>query len=159
MADVIRQRTEEIFKVVDANMPPENPKHTYIKRTWHWSPLDDYGDDEFHRPDEFQYEVLEGQEPLLAWYLHTSLPSRDMTFFDREGAINCVHTGFPLRWLFEDFEDEFVNGRALYVKKHEEWKAESKAKRVEAKAAAAQTKQQILEKLTPEERKILGIRE
>lgn len=65
---------------------------------------------------------------------------------------------FPTRWLYEDFEDELSRGVAIVKqealdeeKKKAEKKAAKKAEKERLKASAAS-------KLTPEERKALGLK-
>lgn len=71
----------------------------------------------------------------------------------------CEFTyGFPIRWLHEDFEDELSRGKATQEK---EVAAEKKAKadkRAAKKAAKEKLKALAAAKLTPEERKALGLK-
>jgi len=71
----------------------------------------------------------------------------------------CEFTyGFPIRWLYEEFEDELSRGKATQEK---EVAAEKKAKadkKAAKKAAKEKIKVTAAAKLTPEERKALGLK-
>jgi hypothetical protein len=79
-------------------------------------------------------------------------------FIDRDGATwdigNCL---LPLRWLYEDFEEEFNNGHEAY----EEQERQKKIARLEAKKKKLEGKSELRKsakaKLTKEEIEALGL--
>lgn len=82
------------------------------------------------------------------------LGTDDTWIIDKYGIETCLFEGFPVRWLFEEFESEVTEGR-------QKW-ADAEAKRLKSLRAYKKTKKQQLiasakNKLTPEERKALGI--
>lgn len=98
-------------------------------------------------PDYIQYEVV---GTSIAGCINM------IAILKEEGEWDLAQ-GFPLRFLFEDFQQEVIDGRELYKKKEEE---ENK-KAQELKKLKAFENEKIKEaaraKLTKEERKALGI--
>jgi len=60
---------------------------------------------------------------------------------------------FPTRFLFEDFEQEVIDGIEKYKLKEQEKKDKAKQQRLNKK----EKKEKVLSKLTAEERKVLGV--
>lgn len=84
--------------------------------------------------------------------------TKNNVFIDKHGNEWGIEDGFPTRWLYEDFEEEFTNGLKAYKEKEkqkaEKAKENKKKRDLEKKAlihAAAS-------KLTKEEKKLLGIK-
>lgn len=83
----------------------------------------------------------------------------EMVIITKDGGEWGLDYGeIPIRWLYEDFEEEYTNGLKLYKEKKKQDAAKKKEKRQEkerermALVAAAATK------LTKEEKKALGIK-
>ncbi len=81
-----------------------------------------------------------------------------MDFIDKYGKEQSLEYGYiPTRWLYEDFEDEFVNG----IKLLQEQKKEKARKDTEKQQKKKQAKEELLaslkSKLTPEELKVLKL--
>lgn len=112
--------------------------------------------DEYIRGLEVEFSLKED--------LTTDLDLGGYCIIDRDGhTIDLFDTGFPKRWLFEDFEEELIQGADLYVayvQKAKQEEAESRAHRKEAKKLEEERKQELLDglksKLTEEERQVLG---
>jgi len=89
--------------------------------------------------------------------------SRGMEILDelvvilKDGSTWGLFDSFPTRWLHEDFEQELIEGKAAYIKREEDKKAKAKAKRTAKKAEKEKLKAQAAKKLTPAERKALGL--
>jgi hypothetical protein len=66
--------------------------------------------------------------------------------------------GIPIDWLFEDFEEELVNGKAAYIKQQEDKKNKAKAKKLDKRAKEKELLEQIKSKLSPEELKVLKLK-
>jgi hypothetical protein len=89
-----------------------------------------------------------------------SYPSEEsLTFIDKNGKeeLFLLDWGIPTRWLYEDFEQEVVDG----LKKYKDVVAQRKAKEFERRTKNKQEKEKLVAeakaKLTKEERKLLGI--
>lgn len=81
-----------------------------------------------------------------------------MIFIDKDGGEWGIEYGeFPIRWLFEDFEDEYTNGLKLYKKKLEEQSLKAKGRRIRNSQKKKELVASAAMKLTKEERKALGI--
>lgn len=77
------------------------------------------------------------------------------SIIDKEGSELDLKDGIPLRWLWEDFEEEYARGLALYKKTKEEQEALKIQKTIENKAKKNALAQQAKCKLTKEELKAL----
>jgi hypothetical protein len=84
--------------------------------------------------------------------------TKNNVFIDKYGNEWGIEDGFPTRWLYEDFEEEFESGLKAYKEKEKQRAANAKKtkkkneEKKKALVAAAATK------LTKEERKLLGIK-
>lgn len=65
---------------------------------------------------------------------------------------------FPTRWLYEDFEEEVLRGKAAYEQELADKKAEKARRRAAKKAEKERLKASAASKLTAEEKKALGLR-
>jgi len=82
---------------------------------------------------------------------------KEIIFIDKDGNECGIEEGFPTRWLYEDFEEEFSKGLKNYKEKEKQRAAntkENKKKNKEKKKALVDT---IAAKFTKEERKLLGL--
>lgn len=68
-----------------------------------------------------------------------------------------LHDDIPSRWLFEDFEEELVNGKRLYEERQAQKKEDARQKRQAKKAEKERLKATAAAKLSPAERKALGL--
>lgn len=66
--------------------------------------------------------------------------------------------GFPRIWLFQDFEEELINGKDLYIKKKEAEKEKKKLKLQAKQIKKNETLEQIKSKLSKQELKALGVK-
>ena len=120
-------------------------------------------------PDRKMYNykyniILDLSSEILAIYpflKKKKISEKVLCFYDKDDNLHHCHSvwsnineykfvcWFPTRWLFEDFEEEFRQGRQKYldeIKNKETNQKENKIKR-----------KKILSKLTKEEKEILGI--
>jgi hypothetical protein len=74
-----------------------------------------------------------------------------------DGTVADFGYGFPTRWLYEDFEDELVRGKASYIQKQQDKKAQAASRRAAKKAEKALLKASAASKLTLAEKKALGL--
>lgn len=81
-------------------------------------------------------------------------PQSQSQIIDNNGKIYNLACSFPKRWLFEDFEDELINGKVLY----EKFLEEEKAKRKLDKEIRAEKLKEVKNKLTKEEINLLGLK-
>lgn len=63
----------------------------------------------------------------------------------------------PKRWMFEDFEDELVQGRAKFIKQKEDRLAASKARKLKLSSKNKKLVESAKAKLTIEERRALKL--
>ena len=77
--------------------------------------------------------------------------SKDMAIIDKNGDEWIFDSDIPTRWLFEDFENEVIDGKAKYevVKKAKQEK--EKAKRLQKKEEAKKLAETAKKKLTKAE--------
>jgi hypothetical protein len=76
----------------------------------------------------------------------------------KDGSVWEFYGEFPTRWLFEDFEEELTQGIKDWQKQLAEEIKQKAAKRAAKKAAKEKLKAAAAAKLTPEERKALGLK-
>ena len=62
------------------------------------------------------------------------------------------------RWLYEDFEEEYNNGRRLCIEKHKLKKEKTKTSKLQQKAEKETLKASAIAKLTLQEKKALGLK-
>lgn len=68
-----------------------------------------------------------------------------------------MYLEIPMKWLFEDFEDELSTGRELYLQKKEKKASQKQKKRAEKQEKTRLLVEAAKRKLTPEERKALNL--
>jgi len=73
---------------------------------------------------------------------------------NKDGEEWWLEDGIPTRWLFEDFEEELAKGKIIYLEKIARDKTQKKEKSLQKE----KQRQQVLKKLTPAERKLLGLK-
>lgn len=95
-----------------------------------------------------------GSTEISGFTLEPYIFNNDCVILLKDGAEWGFDGGIPTRWLFENFEEELTQGRAAYQTMLEEKKARKKAKSQEKE----EQRRQILEKLSPEEQKLLGLK-
>jgi hypothetical protein len=74
-----------------------------------------------------------------------------------DGSLVELYNGFPLRWLYEDFEDELDRGKKRYEKEQLDAAAKNKEEKAAKKREKEKLKVSAAAKLTEEERKALGL--
>lgn len=97
-----------------------------------------------------------------AWTFHIDFVCKKepkMKFVDRLGKeVNLEWGDFPIEWLYEDFEEEFKEGLVKYAKLKEEKAKKAKENKISKAEEKRQLKASAAAKLTPEERKVLGLK-
>jgi len=89
----------------------------------------------------------------------TKTPLDDEIYFKLDDGDYCeFFHEFPLRWLHEDFEDELARGKAAHEKEVEDEKKAKADKKAKKKAEKERLKKAAAAKLTPDERKALGLK-
>ena len=111
---------------------------------------------EFEGEASFEWEHFLRSDEQVEYCL-VPYPELDMGAII-EGAEWGFETGFPRRWLFEDFEKELVEGKKSYEQKQEEKKRKNKQKREAAEHRKKNLIENVKSKLTKEEIKALGIK-
>jgi len=82
-----------------------------------------------------------------------------MTFINKNGDEWELEYGeLPVRWLYEDFEEEYANGLKLYREKQDQEKIKTKANKIKQEREKKALITAAASKLTKEERKALGIK-
>jgi len=79
--------------------------------------------------------------------------TKEMVILLKDGSEYELTYSVPTRWLFEDFEDELLQGKKAYEEKLEQERVTNKKKQ----HAKKEKKKQALAKLTKEERQVLGL--
>lgn len=77
----------------------------------------------------------------------------NMVMFLKDGKQYEYDGIFPSRWLFEDFEEEVLQGKQAWIDEQEAKKKKSK----KAKETRNAKREEVLNKLSKEERKLLGV--
>lgn len=87
------------------------------------------------------------------WCIWTELKKEcphDMAIIDKNGDVYVWESSIPTRWLFEDFEDEIINGKKLYEQKELERKAKIKTlstqKKIEDRLLVEEAKKKLSKK-------------
>lgn len=94
----------------------------------------------------------------LVLYPNNSYQIASIEWFDKFGnKRNLRHGNFPLRWLWEDYEDEFLEGLKPYFDNLAAT-AQKKIDRAQSQKDKLAKKKAALAKLTEEERKLLGLK-
>jgi len=83
-------------------------------------------------------------------------PKND-TILLKDGTEWVIFDDIPTRWLWEDFEDELVNGLAAYKEQEQAKLMAAQVKKIENEKRRKEIAQQAINKLTPVEREALGI--
>ena len=78
-------------------------------------------------------------------------PGDAMVILLKDSSEWSLDDGFPTRWLYEDFEDELVDGKAKYELKEVQWKAEQKIKLQNIKKEQEKLAKAAKSKLSKEE--------
>ena len=85
-------------------------------------------------------------------------PNLKISFIDKDGNDWEFEGSIPDRWLFEDFENEIIEGKKLF----EERKAKRNLEQIQLKEQNKKEKNQLIEsakkKLSKEELKALGVK-
>lgn len=87
-------------------------------------------------------------------YVHIiadNCPGKEMVILLKDGSEWGFSDGFPTRWLFEDFENELIEGKSLYEKREAERQEASKKKREEKKIKVKAIAEIAKSKLSKEE--------
>lgn len=75
----------------------------------------------------------------------------DFVILDKDGKERDLSDQFPRRWLHEDFEEELIEGKKLFLKKERERKEKQKLSREIKKANDLKTLEKAKKKLSKEE--------
>jgi hypothetical protein len=117
--------------------------------------------------DWWDWRNKEGEENVTGDFIHSYDPNtlnvvinwkyeNKMVFIDKNDEEQDLEWGeFPTRWLYEDFEDEFVNGIKLRQEKVREQAKKDTAKQQKKKQEKDALIAAAKAKLTPEELKAL----
>lgn len=78
-------------------------------------------------------------------------PKGDMVIIDKHGDEYIWESEIPIRWLFEDFEDEVTNGKKLFEEKELTRKSKKKELSLAKKAEDEKLIAEAKKKLSPQE--------
>lgn len=121
---------------------------------WDWQNGGEGGD---RAPGEVVHSYTQGGNSLqiTGEWTHGSR----MIFLDKDGGEWDLSSGdIPERWLHEDFEEEYTKGLQLYQEQQAQTADKRKAAVAQRKQAKAALVASASAKLSPEEKKALGIK-
>jgi hypothetical protein len=110
---------------------------------WSWK----WYEGEYTPPPPFNYEENVEDDSTLCYYLSTGR----MIIIDKNNQELNLGEACPLRWLWEDFEQELTAGKAKKQLKDEQERNTTTQKQKELKDIKSQYIQSAMKKLTPEE--------
>jgi hypothetical protein len=98
-----------------------------------------------------------GQQDVTNYIIEPMTYGKEMVIKLDDGKYAEFGYGFPIRWLYEDFEDELTRGKVAHEQEELDKKAAKAAARAARKAAKERLKASAASKLTTEEKKALGL--
>ena len=100
------------------------------------------------------------KDAVSNYIVHTKKPYEGEKMFAKLNDGNYAEFGyeFPTRWLYEDFEAELSQGVAVVKQEELDAKNKKAKKKADKKAKKEKLKATAASKLTPDERKALGLK-
>lgn len=117
---------------------------------WDWK-----NDDPNYRSEIVQPDINEFYG-FIKYYSVGSLKN-DM-IIAKDGQEMIIRDEVPIRWLWEDFEEELTNGLAEKKRREELRKEHGEQKALEKKEKNKELRKQAMSKLSPEEMSALGVK-
>ena len=133
---LIERRTEEIM---------ENIFKVFLRHDawWSWEYYEGDGS-----PPDFDFEENIDNDGYIKLYVETC---GEMVVTLKDETELGLDEGFPIRWLWEDYEKELIDGKEKWKRKQEIKKQMLKGRSAQLKEIKTKYKIEALKKLTPEE--------
>ena len=95
-------------------------------------------------------------DSIETWRLHIEpYHQENLIIFDRGNILQYLPDNIPIRWMYEDFENELISGKEKYEVREQEEKLKDKTKKELQKQKKAELIAIAKAKLSPEELKAL----